>query len=399
MRFALLIIHRYLGLATALFLAMTGLTGAILAFNHEIDEALNPEFYALPSKGEPLDLVTLLARAAEDHPHLDIVYIENEAEPEHPVLVIGEAVPDAVTGELPELDYNWMYLDPVTGETLATRYWARCCFEPENFIPFVYELHYGLTLPGIWGYLLMGVVAILWTIDCLIALVLTFPRGRPFLEKWKSAWRIKRGNAYRLNLDLHRAGGLWFWLLLLPIAISSIAMNLPDQVFRPVVSLFSPVEPSIYYERSLLSEEVRGEVTTTYGEIFKRGEEEAARLGLTDPIQALYLGRLCNCFAVGYGDHHAAGLGTAWLYFDGNDGRLLQQVIPGQGTAGEIFTQIQLPIHGGRIAGFAGRVIICITGLVIFMLSITGIVIWWRKARARKLRAQRSGNALQTDHG
>ena len=394
-RFAFLLLHRYLGLATAVFLAMAGLTGSILAFNHEIDESLNPEFYTLASKGDPLDPVTLLARAQEDHPQLDIVYIETEPKPEHPALVIGEARPDPESGALPELDYNWMYLDPVTGETLATRFWARCCFEAENFIPFIYEFHYSLTLPGTWGYLLMGVVAILWTLDCLIALVLTFPKGRPFLQKWRAAWKVKLGNAYRLNLDLHRAGGLWFWLLLLPIAVSSIAMNLPDHVFRPVVSLFSPVEPSVYFLRSQMTPAERGEVKMSYAEIFSRGEEEAERLGLADPIQALYLGRQCTCFAVGYGDHHAAGLGTPWLYFDGVDGRLLQAVIPGRGTAGEIFTQIQLPIHGGRIAGFVGRVIIAVTGLIIFMLSVTGIVIWWRKAKARKLRSRKTTSALQ----
>ncbi|MEZ5935163.1 MAG: PepSY-associated TM helix domain-containing protein [Alphaproteobacteria bacterium] len=386
-RLILTLLHRYLGLAMALFLAMAGLTGAILAFHHEIDAWLNPAFYRAPAAGEPLGLVELVERAKRDHPALDIIYIESEPEPDHPALAVGEPRPDAATGELAELDYNWIYLDPVTGDTVATRYWARCCFAPEDFIPFLYEFHHSLTLPGLWGYILMGIVAILWTVDCFVGLFLTFPRGRPFLEKWRAAWRIKRGSAYRTNLDLHRAGGLWFWLLLLPIAVSSIAMNLPDQVFRPVVSLFSPVEPSIYHERSLMTPEERGAVTQTFAEIMARGEAEAARLGIDDEIHALYLGRLCTCFAVGYGDHHAAGLGMPWLYVDGRDGRLLQQVIPGEGTAGDIFMQLQFPIHGGRIAGLAGRIVICVTGLVIFMLSVTGIVIWWRKHRVRTSRS------------
>jgi uncharacterized iron-regulated membrane protein len=393
-RFALTLLHRYLGLAMALFLAMAGLTGAILAFHHEIDAWLNPTFHQPPSEGRPLGLVELIERARQDHPALDIIYIESEPAPDHPALAVAEPRLDPATGALEELDYNWIYLDPVTGETVATRYWARCCFAPEDFIPFLYEFHHSLTLPGLWGYILMGVVAIIWTIDCFVALFLTFPRGRPFFEKWRTAWRIKGGSAYRTNVDLHRAGGLWLWLLFLPIAVSSVAMNLPDQVFRPVVSLFSQVEPSVYYTRSLMPPEERGEVTRTFAEIMARGETEAARLGIDDEIYAIYLGRLCTCFAVGYGDHHAAGLGTPWLYFDGRDGRLLQQVIPGQGSPGDIFMQLQFPIHGGRIAGLAGRIVICATGLVIFMLSVTGIVIWWRK---RSVRRRRSAKA-ESDH-
>ncbi|MGF1631778.1 MAG: PepSY-associated TM helix domain-containing protein [Kiloniellaceae bacterium] len=399
-RSVLVLLHRYLGLATAVFLALAGLTGSILAFHHEIDEWLNPEFYTTPggavagSSSAPLDLVALAARAQQDHPQLQIIYVESEGETDHPALAIGEPRPDPDDGTLPDLDYNWIYLDPVSGETLATRYWARCCFSAEDFIPFIYEFHHTLTLPGTWGYLLMGLVAIAWTLDCFIALVLTFPRGRPFFTKWKTAWQVKRGGgSYRTNLDLHRAGGLWLWLILLPVAVSSIAMNLPDHVFRPVVSLFSPVEQSVYYKRSFLSAEEIGATRQTYADIRRRGADEAAALGLDKPIYALYLNTPYNYYAVGYGSHDGELLGSPWFYFDGGDGRLLRVDIPGQGTAGEIFEQLQFPIHGGRIGGLAGRIVICIAGLVIFMLSVTGIVIWWKKRGARRVAAGRRSQA------
>jgi uncharacterized iron-regulated membrane protein len=323
-----------------------------------------------------------------------IVYVESEGEAGHPALAVGEPRPDPATGALPALDYNWIYLDPVSGETLATRYWARCCFAAEDFIPFIYEFHHTLTLPGTWGYLLMGIVAIAWTLDCFIALVLTFPRGRPLFAKWKTAWQVKRGGgSYRTSFDLHRAGGLWLWLILLPVAVSSIAMNLPDHVFRPLVSLFSPVEQSVYYQRSFMPPESLGETRQDFAAIHARGVAEAAAVDLDKPIYALYLNTPYNYYAVGYGSHDGEPLGSPWFYFDGADGRLLRADIPGQGTAGEIFEQLQFPIHGGRIAGLAGRIVICVTGLVIFMLSVTGIVIWWKKRGARRLRAGKAAQA------
>ncbi|SOD95953.1 PepSY-associated TM helix domain-containing protein [Caenispirillum bisanense] len=391
MRSVLVVLHRYVGLAMALFLAAAGLTGSILAFHHEIDEVLNPQFYEAPGQGTPLGLAALADRAAADHPSLSIIYVESEHEPGHAALAVGQPKPDPATGAIPEVAYDWVYLDPVTGDTLATRKWGECCLEAENLIPFVYEFHHTLMLPEVTGLVFMGVIAILWTLDCFTGVALTLPPGRPFFVRWKTAWRIKRGaGAYRLNVDLHRAASLWLWLLLLPIAVSSIAMNLPDQVFRPVVNLFSPVAPTVWHERGQQPPGSLGEVRLDYAEIEARAAEEASRRGLTHPVQAIFLARELNYYAAGIGDHHDLALGSPWLYFDGTDGRLIRADVPGEGTAGEVFMQLQTPIHGGRIAGLPGRIAVAVLGLVITGLSVTGVVIWWKKRRARVDRARRA---------
>ncbi|NWE37006.1 PepSY domain-containing protein, partial [Pseudomonas gingeri] len=51
MRALLVLLHRYIGLATALFLMIAGITGSLLAFNHELDEWLNPGFYKATAEG------------------------------------------------------------------------------------------------------------------------------------------------------------------------------------------------------------------------------------------------------------------------------------------------------------------------------------------------------------
>ena len=76
--------------------------------------------------------------------------------------------------------------------------------------------------------------------------------------------------------------------------------------------------------------------------------------------------------------------GKSWLFFHGTDGRLLGQEIAGQGTLGERFYRLQLPIHGGRIIGLTGQVMIAVLGVLIAVLSGTGIYIWWRKLLARR---------------
>ena len=82
-------------------------------------------------------------------------------------------------------------------------------------------------------------------------------------------------------------------------------------------------------------------------------------------------------------DHGAGGVGPAQLYYDSEDGRPIGERLPWVGTAADIFVQAQFPLHSGRIVGLFGRILISIMGLVVAALSVTGVVIWWRKRRAR----------------
>ena len=203
--------------------------------------------------GERLSPGSLVQRVESRYPRQLVWYMEYPEAGGHPALLA--TVPREAGAKV---EHDVFYLDPVSGEEVGKRLWAACCFQPANLVPWVLEFHHNLTLPGNWGLYLMGGVAMFWFLDCFVGAWLTLPRGRPFWSKWATAWKIKRGNAYRFNFDLHRAGGLWLWLLLAPVALSSVALNLPSQVFKPLVSLFSPIEPSVYEARGRLPREQLG---------------------------------------------------------------------------------------------------------------------------------------------
>jgi uncharacterized iron-regulated membrane protein len=46
--------------------------------------------------------------------------------------------------------------------------------------------------------------------------------------------------------------------------------------------------------------------------------------------------------------------------------------------------QLQFPVHSGRILGTAGRVLVSVLGVAIAALSVTGVLIWARKRKARR---------------
>ena len=83
-------------------------------------------------------------------------------------------------------------------------------------------------------------------------------------------------------------------------------------------------------------------------------------------------------------DHEGGGMLVKNLYYDGKDGKLLGDRVPWEGTAADIFVQLQFPLHSGRILGMPGRILMSVMGLIVAMLSITGIYIWLKKRRARK---------------
>ncbi len=92
-------------------------------------------------------------------------------------------------------------------------------------------------------------------------------------------------------------------------------------------------------------------------------------------------------------DHGTGGGGHKTLYFDAHSGKPLGQRIPWTGTAADLFVQAQFPLHSGRILGLPGRILISLMGIVVALLSVTGVIIWWRKHSARRrTRARRIEN-------
>jgi uncharacterized iron-regulated membrane protein len=288
----------------------------------------------------------------------------------------------------------------VTGETRGKREWgAAWPISTETFVSFLYVLHYSLHIPEMWGIdrwgeWLMGGVALLWTFDCFVGFYLTLPirkrtaaRVGRWWGRWKPAWKIKtRGSSYRINFDLHRAFSLWTWALLFVLAVSAVSLNLYAEVARPIVAALSSFTPTPYDTRAMRPNNDLLEPKVTYAQVLANGRAEAQRRGFTLPVGDIFYSPDFGVFGVrffGPGGDHDPGLGPAILYFDSADGRYIGDWIPWRGTAGDLFLQMQFPVHSGRILGIPGRIVISAMGLGVAMLSATGVAIWLRKRRAR----------------
>lgn len=417
MRAFFVILHRWAGLLIAAFLVLSGVTGAIISWDHELDDLLNPHLMEAKNQGEPIPALELARQIEDRHPEVSVSFVPLLPEEGESLAfsVAPKVNPD--TGMLYEVAYNQVFVDPVTGEELGKRFWgAPWPVTSENLVSFLYVLHYSLHIPAMWGIdrwgmWLMGIIAVIWTLDCFTGFYLTLPSrrrarangqadeevvedgngamARTWWQRWQPAWRLRRkSGAYKLNFDLHRAGGLWTWALLFILAFTAFSLNLYREVFFPVMSQISQVTPGPFDVRQPadLHKPILPQVK--FDEMISKAADEGEKRGWVEPVGSIFYSQEFGVYGVDFfypgDDHGNGGVGPARLYYDGVTGDYLSDRLPWKGTAADIFVQMQFPLHSGRILGLPGRILISLMGLIVAMLSITGVYVWWKKSMARR---------------
>lgn len=400
-RSLMLVMHRWTGLGIALFLSIVGITGSILAFGSQIDHLLNPELHAKPKPGQsPLPLAVFAQNAEAAYPHLKAAYYSVE---EDQVTMMMRGRTNPATGQPYEVDVSHLLLDPWTGRILGSSPMEGNWREPaplrQRILPFVRSLHTTLATNTSTGWTFVGVVALVWTIDALIAIWLTFPRGLgPFWNRFRQSWLVKwRANSARIHFDLHRAGGLWLWPLLFIFGWSSVMLGL-RQVYEPVTHAlfdYKGVDDSIglwTLSKPLETPKLDWRAAEAAGQSIMA---EQARLHHFTIERAYGLAYVWEYGAYSYAvrssiDWRGHGWDTTIL-IDGNSGQLRSLDLPRGQHLGNTLSTILWGIHYGDLRDWLiFRIAIGIFGLVLTALSYTGIVIWWRKRSVRRRFAHKS---------
>lgn len=407
LRSAAIVLHRYVGLILASFLLVCGVTGTALAFRHELEAAISPELFRAEPPGpdaELLEPIELRERLLAQLPPGSAVTWVPLAQREGETMVFFADVP-AHGGE-PDDEF---FVDPYTGELLGSRRWGDLGQGAKNIVPFVYRLHFGLAL-GDAGMYLLGVVALLWTLDCFVGAYLTLPPrrarrqrkpvrrrdARAWLGRWASSWLLNTTKTFSLVFTWHRASGLWIWGMLLVFAWSAVALNLRE-VYNPVMTAAFGMEERPY-DRLPKLPVPREEPALDWDEALEAARARAAEEGERRGFQVLSE----------YGmDYYAdRGLYRYWvrttldvadtyprtkLWMDGDTGALVAFVAPTGDSAGQTITTWLVSLHFGSVAGagLAYRIFVALVGLAVALLSVTGVWIWWRKRGLRRRRAAR----------
>ena len=386
-------VHRYCGLLAMALLLVIALTGSMLAFEHEIDAWLNPALMRTGHDRPSLSPDKLISIVENNDPRLEVGLLPLDTRPgESRELRVTPRV-NPVTGTPWKLDFDRLFVDPATGTVLGRRQWGALKWDRVHLMPFLNVLHRKFHLPGKWGMWLTGGVALAWLLSSMVGICLTLPRrsarkagAATFWQRWKPAWQIKRGASWkRANFDLHRAVALWTLPAALMLAVSGVYFSLGNEVFRPIVRLFSAVTPQPLQALPHLA--------TPRPPAFATEEAiEHARAHLPPAARS---------FVPWYAGHNAQ-LGVYRIAFkeDGMREKALrvryeQMFIDDQtgerkgtsgydsGTAGDRFLIWQYPLHTGRVLGWWGRALICLVGLLTAVLCIAGLLVWWTRRQAQ----------------
>lgn len=383
-------VHKYLGLASLLFLILAGATGTLLVFRPALDEALNRDLFVTAPR-PVLSAVELATRLEAARPELWITNLPLKTEPGH-ALVVNVAPRGSAA-----LAYDQVFLDAHDGHVLGVRkdvpQWSR-----RGLMRGVYAFHYTL-LGGDVGRLAMGVVALAWFISNLVGLYLTLPAGRgPFWRRWRPLWTVKlRAKLPRVLLDLHRASGLWLLGFVVLLAFTSVAMNFYDEAAQPLALALSPGKASPF---DAPPRKTPAAPRTGFAPVLAAAEIRAAHdLPGFKPAREIYVPQY-GLFGVAFtrsGEDVYAGLGPVAFYYDDQSGRFVFRDDPGRDSLGRAALRSLYPLHSGQVFGWPTRLLVALLGLATVEMSVTGLYLWLKKrgprAAARRAAAAAAASA------
>lgn len=388
-------LHRYAGLLMAGFLMVAGLTGSLLAWKDELEGALLPGVFRVtpPTPGAvPLDALLLRERVAGHFPLAQPTYAPLSAPAGHSMQFYLPHRDDA------PLASDEVFVDQYTGAILGLRRWGEISEGLINLLPFIERLHYALAL-GDTGLLIFGLIAILWTVDCFIGAALTFPArlkkrkpgSKPWLRRWQPSWLLRRhSGSYKLVFDLHRAGGLWLWAMLLVFAWSGVAFNLYD-VYAAVMK---PIFPHQATEEVLAAHQPTAKPHLDWQAARTQGRLLAAELAHQQHFSIIEENALSYERGLGLYSYKVRSSrdvreqkGLTTVIFDAASGKLLTTWLPTGTASGDTIRSWISALHMASMWGWPFKLFICAMGLAVTGLSVTGILIWRRKRQGKVKKA------------
>jgi len=356
-RQAFLKIHLCMGLAAALFLIVLGLTGSVMAFENDIPHWLHRQlFYVHP--------------APQTLPEQDLVRIvEQRLAPAHVRAVQFFRQPDLA--RLMQLDGGLTAtVNPYDGTVLGS--WQGP-LAGDATLGFIHQLHLRLApdpraLPR-WSPIGKQVISWAGALLCLLVPtgLILFWRTRRTTVKWSASWA-------RICFDAHHVVGVYAAAFLLVAALTGILIGFdwgekaiysathsrPPARQVPVTSAVIPGATPLTIDRAI--DAARGAIpgTTVAGVLLPQSPKAVITVLLRVPEE--------TSEAV-----HSSVL------IDRYNGHVLQVHNFLIDSPGYRVIRFNRSIHTGDIFGTPTHIIVSISSLLAVVMSVTGVVVWWRK--------------------
>ena len=346
-------VHKWIGLTLAILIIPICLTGSALVWDEWLDGQLHPERHAeLGASVLPPSAYAASARAAlAAGENLTSLRFNSEGEP-----VVAVASKPARGPGRPER--TSIYLDP-RNATIIERVSADA-----GLLRAFHVIHGSLMVPGGWGRPIVGFVGLFMFISCLTGIWLWWPLSGGF----RSGLKWKRRNT--TNANLHYFTGFWILIPLAMLSFTGAWISFP-RVFSAFES--APAGPP------------RGPGGPGFG---------------APPIEAPHTS-VDAVLAAARPLAQGALAGISWptapqaewkVQFEAGDGPPTEVVVSDAAAAArapappapETLARKMRRWHDGTDMGPVWQVLIFLGGIIPALLSVTGIIIWWRARQRRR---------------
>lgn len=363
-------IHLLLGLFSGIVVFIVSITGCIYAFEHEIQELIQPYRFVKEVKGKvlPPSEIKEIAFNATNGKMVQRVYYET---PQNASMTLHYA---------DDAPYFYItFIDQYTGEVLKIKNLRT------DFFTVILYLHISLLLPN--GELIVGISTLIFLILLISGIVLWWPKNtkknalkQKFKIKWNARWR-------RQNYDLHSVLGFYAtWILIFTVVTG-------------LVWSFTWFEKGYYFLLSggeHLNEQRDLTSTTAYDfDSLYTNVDKAWLKVLSDDSSILgsviYLPQKKEDIIKIYtSPEHGVYGKLDWRYFDQHT--LEEFTVKGyrgrykDATVSEKILKLNYDIHTGGIFGIAGKFIMFFASLISASLPITGFMLWRGRKKKKKVK-------------
>lgn len=205
-------LHWLLGITAGVVLAVVGITGAMLSFEHDLLKAMNPGVMTVVPQAQALTPAELLARIATAEPGKTIQSLSLAGDPEESARVGFAPAADAKPGPGGRVRGETRYVDPYTGELLGQP-------RGEGFFRFTMQIHRWLAADDV-GKQIVGASTLALIYFCLSGLYLRWPRKWLDWRAWLRLDWAQKGRSFLWHL--HSIVGTWVLVAYLAMALTGL---------------------------------------------------------------------------------------------------------------------------------------------------------------------------------
>ena len=351
MRQTLLVLHRYLALATAIFLALVAASGCVLVFEGAIDRGLNPGLWHVEPTGAPtLPLDSLVARVGALHPGESVSGVSLSPAADRAVVInVGRG--------------TQVFVNPYTGAINGTR----TAEQREKGLARRAHVFHETLMVETFGHTVVGLVT-----SIAFLLVLS---GIPLWWKRKIV-SVGRGSWKRVVFDLHHSAGVLASIVLAAITFTGMWMQY-EWLTKSIRSLDGvasaplPKQPAAPDGTPMVSLDAALRAA------------QGALPGATVMLVSVSPNATQPMFvAMRFPEDRTPG-GRSRVYVDRFTGAVLGTVSTRTARLGTRLDNLKRSLHTGDVFGKPSEAVWLLAALVMIGQAVTGVMMWWNGRRAR----------------